>query len=181
MKYLIIILSLIFVIPAYADLSTFVVPWTASGPDMLPLWGDGDHLTYPCGKELKEFCGGWGVMSYAPDESVILMVDTSKAMMDKLKTNPKYIWIEDVNTEEVVKPKGLKDGVEMAALATDMTVALTEKEKTDIKASLATARPSLKPAEVSALKLEKREDLKDEMLKIHKITKPIYDSSGLAR
>jgi hypothetical protein len=64
---------------------------------------------------------------------------------------------------------------------TDMPVYLTTKEKADATATLRAYRTELKDTDLEKLKLIKRQDLKDELLKIHKMDKQAYDGSGLSR
>jgi hypothetical protein len=107
--------------------------------------------------------------------------------MDLLKADAKYIWIEDISVPaeaEVVLERDMRmrDKIDMMVsgimpATTDMEAALTAKQQTDVKKVLKDTR-KMSDADIAKLKLEKRQDLKDEMLKVHKLSLKDYASGG---
>jgi hypothetical protein len=181
MKYIIIVLGFLFILSsAHADVSKFVVPYTNGQFDVPPIEAQsGLQLKY---EQDGKAAGGVWAISYVPDGTVIADIWASKATIDAMKLDPKYIWIEDISTDikpEEPLPRDAKiDGASFGAVATtDMTVSLTAKQQTDVKKVLKDTR-KMSDADIAKLKLEKRQDLKDEMLKVHKLKLSDYASGG---
>lgn len=98
-RKLVLILAIVIslVASAGADISNFVAPY-ANGQPVLTLEDPSNPQSIIYLKDGVR-TGGWAVLSII-EPTVIIQIETSKTVMDLLKADPRYIWIEDISEDE---------------------------------------------------------------------------------
>lgn len=138
----------------------------------------GDSITVP---NIK---GGWQMLSYAPDTTVVIQILTSPAKMEQLKNNDTLIYIDDPDTSLVSR---LKKREELWAQAggTPKTVILPARAKKPIPPGLEKKiQDKFKAWGRGGLGNEKFPDdstLVEKILKAHGLDKPRYKAQGLGK
>ena len=95
-----VILLLAFVAPLHAAKAIFVVPFENNRAVIPPFESeDGIQLYYTEDGILK---GGYAIVSYAPNNTIIIKIKASEETIDAMKADEAYIWLEDI-IEEVVE------------------------------------------------------------------------------